>query len=1120
MSELIGQQIAHYRIQELIGDGGMGTVYRAYDLNLDRSVALKLMHPHFARQPEFQLRLTQEAQTAAKLDHPSIVKIYNFGESDKGLYIAMEFIRDGSLRSHLQRYQAAGRYMDMNLGLQIGLQIADALDYAHRENVIHRDVKPGNIILKRLPRPEEESFGPLRAVLTDFGLVRLLTGTRITDMGVTMGTPVYMSPEQCEGREVDGRSDLYSLGAVLYEIFTNRPPFLFSSLSQAIATHIRKEEPPHPRTLRLDIPPLLDALLTKALARDPNARFASGSEMGQALRAAFFSLGNAPTRIWQRPQIEPIEGGVVDPPTGYTLTLRTPGQPLTRLPLEKRLYTIGRGPDNDIVLAVDGVSRHHARLQATPSGWSVVDLGGINGTFLQERRLPADQPTLWSVAQTLRIGPYEMLLTGPAGLETTPPVGTGSQAAPTPSSPPPAAPGPQPPRLLTLFLARENLTVDPGQVVNLNIEVENHSGLDDRVALRLHGLPPDWVRAPEEFVRVAAGERVRLTIQIRAPRRPEGQEAKGRQRFRVELVSQQHPELKVGASGSVTLGQYEAFEATLAPDEVALPGVAQVSIQNTGNVTSTYNLVGKQAENYLQFSFEAQALEVRAGQTMTTDVTLNPTQRRPLLDGRLISFEIEVIPTTGRPRPLAGRASQPPLAPAWAFYLSAFLIFCACFLTSFVIFFAPERPRLEATPTGNLTPATLVAMVTPAPDASLTPPALQTAAATLSPAPLNDNDLDQLSNSQEALVGSDPNNPDTDNDGLSDGTEVLEYGSNPLRSDTDSDGLSDFDEVTRHGTSPINSDTDGDGVSDGAEVAQGRNPRTPEIAPATPAATATLLPPVTPTPPVSTPLPTLTLTPATTPPTATAVSTSTFTPTPAASATATPTAPPPTPTATPTPSPTATPLPSLTPTATATATAVVPTPEPSDLTPIPLACQSAPNMDGVITVGEWPAAIDVILLPDNPERQTTLHLAKTNLAIYLGFVISDATFDASDSLRLYLDVQGNGGDPDSGDRFLQLGRDGARVIQAGIGNNSDGETWDLDYSSSNWLAAIESAADSWVVEVQIDLATELPSLGATWGLLVQTLFSGEGLATWPADALVDQAETWQPIDNSALCFGP
>ncbi|MGD2077453.1 MAG: serine/threonine-protein kinase, partial [Chloroflexota bacterium] len=218
MANMVGEEIGHYRIDGFIGDGGMGSVYKAYDTRLERAVALKLMHAHLARQEEFRKRLASEARAAARLDHRSIVKVYELGESGSDLYLVMEYIGGGSLRDHLHRLQSRHRYLPLDQGLQIGQQIAEGLDYAHEQGVIHRDVKPGNIILKKIAKPDRSNEYPFRAILTDFGLVKVLGSESITRSGTTWGTPTYMSPEQCAGRELDARSDLYSLGVVLYEV--------------------------------------------------------------------------------------------------------------------------------------------------------------------------------------------------------------------------------------------------------------------------------------------------------------------------------------------------------------------------------------------------------------------------------------------------------------------------------------------------------------------------------------------------------------------------------------------------------------------------------------------------------------------------------------------------------------------------------------------------------------------------------------------------------------------------------------------------------------------------------------------------------------------------------------
>ena len=198
--------------------------------------------------------------------------------------------------------------------------------------MIHRDVKPGNIILKRLSHPEDSGEQPFRALLTDFGLVKLQEGSPMTQSGATVGTPAYMSPEQCEGSELDGRSDLYSLGIVLYELVTNRLPFAFQSLADAISTHRRGTRPAPPSEYRADAPPLIDSLLAKSLAKSPADRFTDGYEMASALRSALLSLEGAITRVMVRQELDILDR-VADPPAGFELLINAPGHEPSVLPL-------------------------------------------------------------------------------------------------------------------------------------------------------------------------------------------------------------------------------------------------------------------------------------------------------------------------------------------------------------------------------------------------------------------------------------------------------------------------------------------------------------------------------------------------------------------------------------------------------------------------------------------------------------------------------------------------------------------------------------------------------------------------------------------------------------------
>jgi serine/threonine protein kinase len=291
--------------------------------------------------------------------------------------------------------------------------MAEALDYAHLQGVIHRDMKPGNIILKPLNRPDEPGEQPFRAILTDFGLVKLLEGDALTHAGTTLGTPTYMSPEQCEGLTLDGRTDLYSLGVVLYELVSNQLPFQFKSLSEAMATHMRGELPHPPRSIRPELPRVIDSILTKLLAKAPSDRFESGRALADALRSAMIAVDEAPTQVMLGGGPPPQENAADDPPQGFQLEIKTPGRESSFAALSRPTITIGRNVDNDIVLPANGVSRYHTRMQVSQGGWAVVDLGGVNGTWLGDIKLESDVSYPLKPGDNLQIGPYQLKLEGP-----------------------------------------------------------------------------------------------------------------------------------------------------------------------------------------------------------------------------------------------------------------------------------------------------------------------------------------------------------------------------------------------------------------------------------------------------------------------------------------------------------------------------------------------------------------------------------------------------------------------------------------------------------------------------------------------------------------------------------
>lgn len=1086
MTELIGRVIDHYRLEAMLGDGGMGTVYRAQDLNLERPVALKIMHPHYARRTEFRSRLRQEAKTLASLDHPSIVRVLDYGEDDDVAYIAMEFIRGGSLRDHLQRLQKRQRFLPLEQALQIGYQIAEALHYAHQRGLIHRDVKPSNIILKRLAQPDEPGEQPFRAVLTDFGLVKLLVGDSLTQSGTTLGTPAYMAPEQCEGLELDGRTDIYSLGVVLYELLTNHLPFTFGSLAEAIASHMRGDMPRPIHEWRPEAPTIIDAIVERALAKDPQERFLNAAALATDLRSAKFAMSDTPTQVLpvaergrtssRRERASTGEQpAAADESQEFRLIIATPGHDSTEVPLTESTITLGRDPDNDILLPADGVSRYHARLQQLGPGWSIVDLGGVNGTLVNDRRIQVGDATSLMVGDEVEIGPYRLTL---SAVETSAPVETPVEERTTP--PPQVRPhGPESP--LALFLARDKVVVGPGEEAEFHLEVANRGSIDDRVTIDVEGLPEGWVQAPMEFIPLPAGESVPLTITLRPP--VQTQTPAGRQRFRLRLRSQQYPDDAPAVTASLMLGALESFEATLTPQQLSVPGVLELAIRNTGNATTFFAVQAHDADNRLRFHGEQQRLRLEPQQRATIEIEVEAYDRSPFSATEAYPFSVEVRTRSGDRREFKAEADIPSLLPSWAAYSVLALVVFVCVFSALFLAFGDRQRGASATLAAQTATAIAASDLQTIVAATATIDAATRMAIT--PTTTADSDSDGLSDAQERTMGTAPDNPDTDGDGLLDGPEVLDHGCDPLRRDTDADFLNDWDEINVYRTGCNNPDSDGDGIPDGQEITQGTDPLVPE------AATATITP---------LPSPTIEVTPSPTAETTeTSVPTVTVTPTPTGTPSPTTTS---EPTVTPSITPTATPT--TAPTVTSTPT-ITPTPFPAS------ACVSTtPTVDGDLSDAAWLSIAPVVVTETG--RTMQVFLAKDALRLYQAFIIDDATLNEDDLVRVYFDANRNLGDPDENDRMFEVYRTGELAVFQGQGSNADGLTWQPLISDDIVAGVGSTSAAQWVVETATVTEDGLMSPSNPFSMMVEFVVDGETV-TWPEGAVGGNAIDWAPIEN-------
>lgn len=271
----IGRSLSgRYQIESMLGQGGMSAVYRGTDPNLRRTVAIKLIHGHLSEEPQFVSRFEEEAAAVAQLKHPNIIQVYDFDHDGPTYYMVLEFVPGETLQGRLRKLNQARKNMAPEEARDLVAGICDALEYAHRRGMIHRDVKPANVMITPEGQP----------ILMDFGIAKIVGGKQHTATGAVVGTAAYISPEQVRGEETDARVDIYALGVTLFEMLSGRPPFEGDSAMTVMLKHLNEPVPDLAR-LNPSVPPGLVQVTMRALAKDRAQRYKSAAEMAAALRA-------------------------------------------------------------------------------------------------------------------------------------------------------------------------------------------------------------------------------------------------------------------------------------------------------------------------------------------------------------------------------------------------------------------------------------------------------------------------------------------------------------------------------------------------------------------------------------------------------------------------------------------------------------------------------------------------------------------------------------------------------------------------------------------------------------------------------------------------------------------
>jgi serine/threonine-protein kinase len=380
-------QYGRYKVLKTLGKGSMSTVYHAVDPLLGREVAVKVIHPQLCRQPGFIKRFEREAMALARLEHPNIISIYDMGQEGEVFYMVIRLLGGGTLKDRLVNLKQANKLMPLADVDQIMVPMCDAVDYFHRSGFIHRDLKPSNLMFD-----DQENL-----YIADFGIVKSSGWESFTSVGGILGTPFYMSPEQFSGN-IDHRTDIYSLGVILYEMCTGMLPFKGTIITDVIKAHLNQQPPP-PDQINPSLPNTVVRVILKAMAKSPNDRFQTAAEMAHALELSIPRVGAVTGKdTVPMTDVFPKQGPVTH--SAYLKSLASGARYKLQPNIDNR---IGRSRPDKIVevdlspeKGSEFVHSTHAVVRTTPSGWEIEALSNIeNPIYVNNKKLkPSEKVAL------------------------------------------------------------------------------------------------------------------------------------------------------------------------------------------------------------------------------------------------------------------------------------------------------------------------------------------------------------------------------------------------------------------------------------------------------------------------------------------------------------------------------------------------------------------------------------------------------------------------------------------------------------------------------------------------------------------------------------------------------
>ncbi len=599
MNDLVGKTLGHYRLEGELRTGSTGQMFRGVDTLNSRPVAIKVLQSNGLGgnlRQEFVAKIRQ----LGALKHPHIVEVFEVGEENDNVFLAMEFISGGSLSTLLQRNTRANTLLEMPVALGLMYQAADALSFAHKNGVIHGDLNPENMLVNSQSGTGSRAYN---LKVGDFGLSKLSADRAMSFDDLVIGSPAYMSPEQCQGLALTAASDLYSLGIVIYETLTTVLPFEVKNLGEAAIKHLYSA-PRSPREIRPEIPEELEGLIMRLLAKNPNDRYASTDEVRDALQGILERIepqGPTPTLVLPDVGSEPKPPNIAALPdtsesTRITLADQS-GRIIKVLTIPSEGLRFGRTDQNDVQLDSEMVSRYHLRIDTQAQRIVVTDLGSSNGTMMDGQKLEVQKPTAWAFRSILHVGPFWLRLDAPTAASAK--------------------------NVIGLVLNEDKLTIAPGQVGVLRVTVGNMGRIVDHFTFTADGIPATWLHGPENPVQLNPGSQAPVALSIVVPRSSEA--VSGTRSVTIRAHSREFPEALATSKVALTVLPFAMSSLSLKPNKRTVRRNTQfvATLKNQGNTALDYYLQTEEEEPRLKFHFSEPVVALEPGQSR--DVILKTT---------------------------------------------------------------------------------------------------------------------------------------------------------------------------------------------------------------------------------------------------------------------------------------------------------------------------------------------------------------------------------------------------------------------------------------------------------------------------------------------------------------